>query len=191
MESESRLIWLDLEMSGLDPERERILEIATVVTDARLEVLAEGPNLVIRQPDSLLEGMDDWNREHHGKSGLIDAIRTSTVTEEEAERRTLEFLGRHGEAGTLPLAGNSISHDRRFLARYMPRLEEFFHYRNVDVSTVKELVRRWYPILYERAPEKKETHRAVEDIHESIEELRYYRRTVFLDPASAENGQAT
>lgn len=175
-----RLVWIDLEMSGLDPSRERILEIATIVTDGQLEIVAEGPELVVHQPDELLVAMDDWNREHHGASGLTERVRSSTVSEEEAERLTVEFVSAHVRAKAAPLAGNSVHQDRLFLARYMPKLETYLHYRNVDVSTVKELVRRWHPKAFEARPTKKGSHRALDDIRESIEELRYYRRAVFV-----------
>jgi oligoribonuclease len=188
----NHLVWIDLEMSGLDPDRERILEIATVVTNAELAIVAEGPEIVIHQSDSLLEAMDDWNRRQHGASGLADRVRGSSVTEAEAERRTLEFVSRYCEPKTVPLAGNSVSHDRRFLLRYMPRLEAHFSYRNVDVSSVKELVARWYPEVLAAAPPKKDNHRALDDIRESIEELRYYRRTVFREtpPKEGPDGRA-
>jgi oligoribonuclease len=175
-----RLVWIDLEMSGLDPSRERILEIATIVTDGQLEVIAEGPELVVHQPDSLLDGMDDWNRQHHGASGLTERVRASQVGEAEAERQTLEFIAAHVPKRGAPLAGNSVHQDRLFLARYMPALEGYLHYRNVDVSTVKELVCRWHPKAFEARPTKKGNHRALEDIRESIDELRYYRRAVFV-----------
>jgi oligoribonuclease len=175
-----RLVWIDLEMSGLNADRERILEIATIVTNGGLEVLAEGPELVVHQPDSLLDAMDAWNREHHGKSGLTARVRASEVSEAEAERLTLEFVRAHVPERSAPLAGNSIHQDRIFLARYMPALEGYLHYRNVDVSTVKELVRRWSPKAYEGRPTKRAKHRALDDIRESIDELRYYRRAVFV-----------
>lgn len=175
-----RLVWIDLEMSGLDPNRERILEIATIVTDGQLTVLGEGPELVVHQPDALLAQMDDWNTRHHGDSGLTERVRASTVTEDEAASRTLAFLREHVPEGAAPLAGSSVHQDRLFLARYMPALERFLHYRNVDVSTVKELVRRWSPKAFEARPRKKSSHRALDDIRESIDELRYYRSAVFL-----------
>lgn len=173
------MVWIDMEMSGLDPERERILEIAAIVTDGDLEVVAEGPEIVVHQPESVLEAMDDWNKTHHGASGLIERVRASTVSEEEAETRILEFLAAHVAPRTAPLAGNSVHQDRRFLARYMPQLEAFLHYRIVDVSTVKELCGRWYPDAYRGRPNKKNVHRALDDIRESIEELRYYRSAIF------------
>jgi len=173
------LIWIDLEMTGLEVERERIIEIATLVTDAQLELVAEGPELVLHQPDSVLEAMDEWNRNHHGASGLTERVRASSVSEAAAERETLEFLVQHCARGACPLAGNSVHQDRAFLARYMPELEKYVHYRNVDVSTVKELARRWYPDALAGAPEKAGEHRALDDIRESIAELRYYRSAIF------------
>lgn len=178
--NDDRLVWIDLEMSGLDADRERILEIATIITDGQLEVIAEGPELVVHQPDAILDAMDDWNREHHGASGLTARVRASTIGEAEAERMTLEFVAAHVGLRGAPLAGNSVHQDRLFLARYMPKLEGYLHYRNVDVSTVKELVRRWHPKAFEARPTKKASHRALDDIRESIDELRYYRRAVFV-----------
>ncbi len=172
--SPDNLIWIDLEMTGLDPDRDTILEIATVVTDSRLEVLAEGPALAIRHDDSVLARMDEWNRRHHGASGLIDRVRASEVDMGEAERLTLDFLRAYVPEGASPMCGNSICQDRRFLARWMPRLEAYFHYRNLDVSTLKELARRWAPQVAE-AVQKDSAHRALDDIHESIRELRHYR----------------
>lgn len=169
-----RLIWIDLEMTGLNTMTDRIIEIATVVTDRYLEILAEGPVLAIRQPDSVLSGMDDWNRRQHGNSGLVARVRASTVTTSQAEARTLEFLGQWLSPGESPMCGNSICQDRRFLAREMPQLERFFHYRNLDVSTLKELARRWAPDVF-AGLEKNSTHLALEDIRQSIRELAYYR----------------
>jgi oligoribonuclease len=177
-----------MEMSGLDPERERILEIAVLVSDHDLNLVAEGPELVVHQPHSVLDAMDEWNREHHGASGLVDRVRVSTLSDEQAEAEILEFLRKHCARGESPLAGNSVHQDRRFLRRYMPALDAFLHYRIVDVSTVKELARRWYPAVYEAAPEKVETHRALADIHESLEELRWYRERIFAKgPQTGEN----
>jgi oligoribonuclease len=170
---------MDLEMTGLDPERERIIEIAVLVTDAQLEITAEGPDLVIHQPETLLDQMDGWNRKHHAASGLLERVRASTIGEAEAEAEVLAFLRAHVPERSVPLAGNSIHQDRRFLRRYMPSVEAYLHYRNVDVSTVKELVRRWHPEIYAKAPDKRGTHRALDDIRESIAELRYYRTQVF------------
>ncbi len=171
------LVWLDMEMTGLDPEKDTILELALIVTDAELEVVAESPDFVIHHPDEVLESMDPWCVEHHGKSGLTEASRRSTLTLAEAEAQALAFLSQHVEPRAAPLAGNSVHVDRTFLARHLPRLHDYFHYRNVDVSTIKELVQRWYPGL--RAPKKAERHRALDDLRESIAELRFYRETVF------------
>jgi oligoribonuclease len=170
---------MDLEMTGLDPERERIIEIATVVTDGDLNILAEGPELVLNQPETVLAAMDDWNRKHHGESGLIDRVRASTMTDLEAEARIVAFLKEHVGEREAPLAGNSVHQDRRFIARYMPALDAYLHYRLVDVSTIKELVARWHPDVYAKRPHKHATHRALLDIRESIEELRYYRTAAF------------
>lgn len=177
MAESSNLVWIDLEMSGLDPEHDVILEIATLVTGPDLEVVAAGPDLVIHQPDEILEGMDEWNTKHHGESGLTESVRNSEIDTEEAEARTLSFLEEHVEPDSAPLCGNSIGQDRRFLYRYMPELSEFLHYRNIDVSSIKELVYRWYDDL--EPPRKEANHRAMDDIRESIEELRYYREHVF------------
>jgi oligoribonuclease len=169
-----RLIWIDLEMTGLDTDNDSILEIATVVTDANLEILAEGPELAIRHPLERLEGMDDWNRRQHGGSGLWKRVLESGVTLEEAETRTLAFLQAWAAAGTSPMCGNSICQDRRFLHRLMPRLERHFHYRNLDVSTLKELARRWAPSVL-GGVRKDARHTALSDVHDSIAELRHYR----------------
>ena len=179
MADDSLLVWMDLEMTGLDPERDRILEIAALITDAQLQVVAEGPNLVVHQPDELLAAMDEWNTQHHGESGLTERVRSSTVSERDAEEAVLAFLAEHCAPQTVPLAGNSVHQDRRFLRRYMPTVDAFLHYRIVDVSTVKELGRRWYPEAYARRPQKNATHRALDDIQESIAELRYYREAFF------------
>jgi oligoribonuclease len=170
-----RLIWIDLEMTGLDPQRDRIIEIATVVTDKDLNLLAEGPVLAIRQPEVVLERMDDWNRETHGNSGLLERVRSSPVTTAEAEKRTIEFLRVWVEPGASPMCGNSICQDRRFLAREMPDLERYFHYRNLDVSSLKELARRWAPAVA-AGVRKNATHLALEDIRDSIRELEHYRQ---------------
>jgi len=171
-----RLVWIDLEMTGLDPDRDRIIEIATIVTGADLTVVAEGPVIAIHQPAAVLEGMDQWNKETHGLSGLLDRVRRSDVTTLEAERRTVEFLQLYVEPGVSPMCGNSICQDRRFLAREMPGLEQFFHYRNLDVSTLKELARRWAPDVL-AGVHKSSRHQALDDIRESIQELDHYRRT--------------
>ena len=177
------LIWLDMEMTGLDPDTDHVLEIATLVTNAELEILAEGPDICVHQPDAILEHMSEWCIDHHGRSGLTAACRASTISLPEAERQTLEFLARYCVPGESPLCGNSIGQDRRFMARHTPALERFVHYRNVDVSTIKELVRRWYPTL--GGFPKTETHRALDDIRESLGELRHYRKHVFRDQAQA------
>ncbi len=172
------LIWIDLEMTGLLPEKDRIIEIATVVTDKDLNVLGEGPVYAISQPQAKLDGMDEWNTRQHGKSGLTERVQNSTTTELEAETKTIEFLSKFLDPRQSPMCGNSICQDRRFLARYMPDLEAFFHYRNLDVSTLKELARRWSPNACE-GHMKLGQHLALADIHESIDELKYYR-THFL-----------
>ncbi len=174
MDAQDRLIWIDLEMTGLDPDRDRILEIATLVTDAQLNELATGPVLAIHQPESVLAAMDEWNQTHHGASGLLERVRKSTVDERQAEAETLDFLRRWVPEGASPMCGNSICQDRRFLYRHMPRLEAYFHYRNLDVSTLKELARRWAPEVA-AGVKKQGAHLALEDIRESVEELRYYR----------------
>ncbi|HVM10591.1 MAG TPA: oligoribonuclease [Acidimicrobiales bacterium] len=174
------LVWMDLEMTGLDPARHVIVEIATLITDDDLAIVAEGPDLVINPGDAALAEMDDVVRTMHTKSGLLEAIAASTVTLEEAGAATLEFLKQHvPEQRTVPLCGNSIGTDRRFLAIYLPDIENWLHYRSVDVSTVKELARRWYPDAVASAPTKSGGHRALDDIRESVEELKHYRRTVF------------
>ncbi len=178
--SKKNLVWVDMEMTGLDPEREGILEMATIVTDGELNILAEGPTLVIHQPASLLKGMDEWNQKQHGQSGLIEAVRRSKISVGQAEKRTLAFLKRHCVGKSSPLCGNSVHHDRRFMTRYMPALNEFLHYRIMDVSTVKGLVQRWYPKKELKIlPKKQSAHRALDDIRESIEELRILRKHFF------------
>jgi oligoribonuclease len=173
-QQDTNLVWLDLEMTGLDPFRDEILEIATLVTDSDLSVVAEGPVIAVHQADPVLAAMDDWNKEHHGNSGLLERVRASHHDLRQAEQETLDFLQRHVAQGSSPLCGNSICQDRRFLARCMPRLEAFFHYRNLDVSTVKILAQRWAPAVAE-AFQKESAHLAIEDIRESIAELRHYR----------------
>jgi oligoribonuclease len=171
---------MDLEMTGLEPLRHVIIEIATLITDDDLNVIAEGPDLVIHASPEQMAEMGDFVTEMHTKSGLIDAVAQSTITNDEAEAQTLAFLKEHiAEARTIPLCGNSIGTDRRFLQEYMPTLEEFFHYRNVDVSTLKELARRWHPEVLDAMPEKETAHRALDDIRESIEELQHYRDALF------------
>jgi len=168
------LIWIDLEMTGLDTVQDVIIEIATVITDSQLNILAEGPVLAIHQDEKLLAGMDDWNTSQHTKSGLVDRVRKSVIDEAEAEAQTLAFLKQYVPAGVSPMCGNSICQDRRFLARCMPELEAWFHYRNIDVSTLKELARRWAPEVH-KSFSKKPTHLALADIHDSIRELIHYR----------------
>ncbi|HAS50432.1 MAG TPA: oligoribonuclease [Gammaproteobacteria bacterium] len=177
--SPDNLIWIDLEMTGLEPQTDRIIEIATIVTDSQLNLLAEGPMLAIHQPDDLLAAMDDWNRQQHGKSGLVDRVRASGLDERMAEQQTLAFLRQYVPPGQSPMCGNSICQDRRFMARCMPELEAFFHYRNLDVSTVKELGRRWYPERI-KGFNKSSTHLAFIDIRDSIDELRFYRERLFM-----------
>jgi oligoribonuclease len=172
------LVWIDMEMTGLDPEKEGIIEIASVVTDKDLNVLAEGPNLIIRQPAKLLKAMDSWNQKQHGKSGLLAGVKKSKISVKKAERETLKFIKKFCVPGKTILCGSAIYHDRRFIIKHMPKLNAFLHYRLIDVSTIKELVRRWYP-KDKDAPQKSEDHRALSDILESIEELRYYRKNNF------------
>jgi oligoribonuclease len=171
---EDNLIWLDCEMTGLDPDNERLIEIAVVVTGPNLEPRIEGPVLVIHQSDELLNKMDKWNKGTHGKSGLIDKVKASTTTETDAEAEILAFLKKYVPKATSPLCGNTISQDRRFLVKYMPKLDAFFHYRNIDVSTFKELAKRWKPEVY-KAFKKQQKHTALADVHESIDELVHYR----------------
>ena len=171
---DSNLIWIDLEMTGLEPQQDQIIEIATVVTDLKLEVLAQGPVIALHQSDTVLGKMDEWNTRHHGDSGLTQRVRESLVTAADAERKTIDFLKQYVPAGKSPMCGNSICQDRRFMARLMPELEAFFHYRNLDVSTLKELAQRWKPGIL-KGFVKKGAHLALDDILESIEELRYYR----------------
>ena len=173
-----RLVWIDLEMTGLDPEKERIIEMATIITDSELNVVAEGPVIAVHQPDSLLGAMDEWCTTTHGASGLTKRVKESPIDEAEAERQTLEFLQQYVESGKSPLCGNSIGQDRRFLVKYMPHLESFFHYRNLDVSTIKELARRWRPDVL-AGVKKQGSHLALDDIRDSINELRHYRDTFF------------
>ena len=174
--SDQNLVWLDCEMSGLDPEKEHLLEIAVVVTSADLSVRIEGPVFVIHQSDAVLDAMDSWNKGTHGRSGLIDKVKASTVDEAEAEKQLIEFIGRYIPKQGSPMCGNTIGQDRRFLVKYMPKLEAYFHYRNLDVSTLKELAKRWKPAAY-NAFKKQQAHTALADVHESIDELAHYRKT--------------
>ena len=174
----NHLIWIDMEMSGLDPDSDRILEVALVVTDGALNTVAEGPVLVVRQPDAVLAAMDDWNRSTHAKSGLTEKVKAATLTEAQAESRLLAFLAEHVPAKASPMCGNSVHQDRRFLARYMPALEAHFLYRNLDVSTLKELAKRWKPAIMAGLV-KHGKHEALADVYESIAELKYYREHLF------------
>ena len=171
---DDNLIWIDLEMTGLDPDSDKVIEIATIVTDSQLNILAEGPVMAIHQADAIMSAMDEWNTKQHGKSGLTERVKNSDINEATAESKTIEFLSEFVSKGKSPMCGNSICQDRRFLYRNMPQLEAFFHYRNLDVSTLKELSRRWAPEVYSGF-DKKGTHLALDDIRESIEELKYYR----------------
>ncbi|MEZ5589844.1 MAG: oligoribonuclease [Gammaproteobacteria bacterium] len=179
---DDNLIWIDLEMTGLDTQHDYIIEIATVVTDNQLQQLVEGPVLAIHQSESVLAGMDDWNTRQHGRSGLLQRVRESRLSAAEAEAQTLQFLKQYAVAGKSPMCGNSICQDRRFLARLMPELEAFFHYRNLDVSTLKELARRWYSDLPSFS--KKSSHLALSDVHDSINELRHYRQHMLRAPSA-------
>lgn len=174
--NEFRLVWLDMEMTGLDPEKERIIEVAVVITEPDLTIVAEGPALVVHQPDSLLDAMDSWNKSTHGKSGLTERVKASVLSEPEVEAQLIAFMAQYVPAGKSPLCGNTVSQDRRFMFSYMPKLEQFFHYRTIDVSTLKELARRWKPELL-KGFEKRSKHQALADIYESIDELKYYRET--------------
>lgn len=173
-QDQNALIWLDMEMTGLDPEKDKIIELAVVITNSQLETVAEGPVWVVHQSNEVLDGMDDWNKGTHGRSGLIDKVKASTLSEADVEAQCLEFIKQHVPARISPMCGNSIGQDRRFMVRYMPKLEEYFHYRNLDVSTLKELVRRWKPELA-KGLTKHGKHEALADVHESINELKYYR----------------
>mgnify|MGYP000591916713 CR=1 FL=1 len=179
--SKKNLIWIDLEMTGLDTNNDYIIEIATIVTDGDLNVVAEGPMIAIHQSDEILEAMDEWNTRQHGKSGLVDRIKATKVTEAEAEQQTLDFLKEHVPAGVSPMCGNSICQDRRFMARIMPELEAYFHYRNLDVSSLKELARRWSPKV-EKSFKKKSSHLAMDDVKDSIRELQHYREHFIKKP---------
>ncbi len=187
--SDQNLIWIDCEMTGLDPEVDRLIEIAVIVTGPGLSPRIEGPVLVIHQSDEQLDRMDSWNKGTHGRSGLIDKVRASSLTESEAERQVLDFVARYAPKASAPMCGNSISQDRRFLVKYMPKLEAFFHYRNIDVSTLKELAKRWRPDVY-NAFRKQQKHTALADVHESIDELAHYREQFLrLEPPPALAGK--
>ena len=178
MDKKQHLIWIDLEMTGLSPDTDRIIEIATIITNTDLQVIAEGPVLAISQSKATMEGMDEWNQRHHGANGLIERVLVSPHDERSAEKVTVNFLSQYSEPGYSPMCGNSICQDRRFLARYMPELESFFHYRNLDVSSVKELAKRWRPDIMDGVT-KESSHKALEDIRDSINELQYYREHFF------------
>lgn len=182
MKHKSNMVWMDLEMTGLDPEKERIIEIATIVTDKDLNVLAKGPNLVIHQPARILKAMDDWNQKHHKKSGLLEAVKVSQVTTKRAERETLKFIKEYCLPKKSPLCGNSIHHDRRFLVKYMLKINDYLHYRIVDVSSLKFLIQSWYP-KDKKIEKKKTSHRALDDILASIDELRLYREHYLVKKA--------
>jgi oligoribonuclease len=179
MDKKQHLIWIDLEMTGLSPDTDRIIEIATIITNTDLQIVAEGPVFAVHQSRAVMEGMDEWNQHHHGINGLIERVRLSPYDESTVETLTLQFLSQYCEPRQSPMCGNSICQDRRFLARYMPELEAFFHYRNLDVSSVKELARRWRPDLMDGL-KKEGSHKALDDIRDSIKELQYYREHFFL-----------
>lgn len=178
----TNLVWIDLEMTGLDPQKCTILEVGTVITDSALNILEVGPSIPVHHPKKVLDGMEPWSKFHHKKSGLTDACRESKISLKKAEEMTLQFVKKHCKKHTAPLCGNTIWQDRRFLVKYMPKLESYLHYRTIDVSSIKELVTRWYPADYKMPREKKQAHRAVDDVIESVEELRYYRSKVFVKP---------
>ena len=180
-ENKSHIVWVDLEMSGLDIDKDHIIEMACLITDSNLKIVAEGPEIIINQADHVLDGMDDWCKKHHGESGLTDAVRKSKISIDTAEDLMLEFIQKHVPYKCCPLAGNSIHMDRIFLNKYMKRFLDHLHYRIVDVSSIKDLSNRWYPELNDKKPKKKLSHRALDDIKESIEELKFYRETIFID----------
>ncbi|XP_067910011.1 small fragment nuclease [Heterodontus francisci] len=186
-----RMIWVDLEMTGLDIEKDQIIEMACIITDSDLNILAAGPHLIVNQPNELLDGMSDWCTEHHGKSGLTQAVRDSKISLQQAEYEFLSFVRQHTPPGLCPLAGNSVHADKKFLDKYMPQFMKHLHYRIIDVSTIKELCRRWYADEYEDAPKKKASHRALDDIHESIKELQFYRTHIFKETKADEKKRKT
>nr|XP_039262510.1 oligoribonuclease, mitochondrial-like isoform X2 [Styela clava] len=175
-----RMIWVDLEMTGLDVDKDKIIEIACIVTDAHLKIIAEGPNLIIHESEELLSGMDEWCQQHHGASGLTEAVRKSKISTKDAEDEVLQFVKKYTSPKVCPLAGNSVHADKKFLDKYMPMFSNHLHYRIIDVSTVKELCKRWYPGIYNKAPTKQGSHRAMGDIMESIKELKYYKDNMFI-----------
>ena len=181
-QDQNNLVWVDMEMTGLEPDRDRIIEVAMVVTDAQLNVVAEGPVIAVHQSDAVLDAMDEWNKNTHGRSGLIDRVRASAIGEEAAVKTYLEWLQQYVPTKTTPMCGNTICQDRRFMARWMPQLEAWFHYRNLDVSTLKELARRWHPEVF-KGVQKRGAHTALADIIESIEELKHYRNTFLKLPS--------
>lgn len=187
----TRLVWVDLEMTGLDVDTDHILEMACLVTDGDLTVVAEGPNLIIHQPEEILIGMNDWCKEHHGKSGLTQAVHSSKLSLQQAEMEMVSFVRQHTPQGRCPLAGNTVHADKRFLDKYMPHFMNHLHYRIVDVSTIKEICRRWYPQEFRHAPSKAASHRALDDIRESIKELEYYRKAVFKPVALGQQSNCT
>lgn len=172
------MVWIDMEMTGLDPDRDKIIEMATIITDSQLNILAEGPSLILHQPPRVLEGMDEWNQKHHQKSGLLDEVKNSQISVKKAQTITLDFIKHYCLPRKSPLCGNAIHHDRRFIIKYMPELNDYLHYRHVDVTSFKILIQNWYP-QNKDLPEKKDVHRALSDIRESIEELMFYRKTYF------------
>jgi len=179
-EDQQRLVWVDLEMTGLDIDTCHIIEAACLVTDGNLNLVAEGPNIIIHQPDEIMDNMNDWCKEHHGQSGLTQAVKDSKISLQQAEMELLSFVRQHTPSGKCPLAGNSIHADKKFLDKYMPQFMDHLHYRIIDVSTIKELCRRWYPEQYPNAPSKKSSHRALDDIKESIKELQFYKGAIFI-----------
>ena len=184
IDKQQTLIWIDMEMTGLEPEQDRIIEVATLITDSDLNVLAEGPVLAVHQSDDVLDGMDEWNQRTHGESGLVERVRKSQLNEADVEAQTIAFLQRYAERGSSPMCGNSVHQDRRFMVKYMPSLADFFHYRNLDVSTVKELAKRWRPDVAS-SYKKQSTHQAMDDIRDSVNELKHYREHFFqLDKPS-------